>query len=82
MTGCKEERLTEVVQTVDWYKAHKTERDDMMEKCRNNPGELALTPNCVNANRALSAITWGATGGLKPIKKPIKPMTVEQLKKN
>lgn len=78
LTGCKEERLTEVVQTVDWYKANKIERADMMEKCRANPGELALTPNCVNASRAASAIKWGATGGMKPIK----PLTFDQPNKN
>ena len=43
---------TDVVQTVDWYKAHKAERLDMLKKCNNNPGQLALTPNCVNAAKA------------------------------
>ncbi len=58
------------VQTVDWYKANKTERQAVLAKCRNNPGELANTPDCINASRAQSATTWGATGGIK-----VKPLT-------
>lgn len=63
------------VQTVDWYKANKTERKAVLATCRNNPGELAKTPNCVNASRADSAVTWGATGG--GIK--VKPLTAQQI---
>lgn len=62
------------VQTVDWYKAHKAERQAVLAKCRNNPGELANTPDCVNASRAQSATTWGATGGIKA-----KPLTFPQV---
>jgi hypothetical protein len=66
LAGCNEDKPAEVaVQTVDWYKAHKAERTDMLAKCQSNPGELAATPNCVNASRAESSITWSATGGIK-----------------
>jgi len=40
------------VQTVDWYKNHDAERKGMILKCEENPGELAKTPNCINAKTA------------------------------
>lgn len=79
LTGCKheEETVKEVVQTVEWYKEHAPERKEMIAKCNTNPGELAATPNCVNASRASSAITWGAKGGIK-----VAPLTAEEIKNN
>jgi hypothetical protein len=77
LSGCQEEKPVDVVQTVDWYKANKAERLEMLAKCKNNPGELAATPNCINASRAASAITWGAKGGIQ-----VEPLTAEDLKKN
>jgi len=60
----------EPVQTVQWYKDHEKERLEVIEKCKNNPGELATTPNCVNANTAKQEIIWHSRKGmvLKPIK--------------
>lgn len=52
------------VQTVDWYKAHKAERTAMIDKCKANPGELAASPNCINATRAESAVDAAKRGGL------------------
>jgi len=46
----------EPVQTVDWYKANAPERFKVLERCEANPGELALTPNCVNAKTAANAL--------------------------
>lgn len=63
LTACNKNE--EVVQTVDWYKSHKVEREEVIAKCTDNPGELAATPNCVNASQAASDITWGAEGGIK-----------------
>ena len=60
--GCEDK--SEIVQTVDWFKAHRPEREIVLEKCRSNPGQLLATPNCINAGKAASAITWGATGGI------------------
>lgn len=65
LNGCKEDKPAEVVQTVDWYKANKDERAEVLTKCQTNPGELAATPNCVNASRAQSSLTWSARGGIK-----------------
>jgi len=49
LVGCKEETQ---VQTVQWYKAHKEKRHEMITKCNNNPGELADTPDCQHAKAA------------------------------
>ena len=72
--GC--ENFGEKVQTVDWYKEHKNERIAVIKKCNENPGELAATPNCINAGRAASAITWGSRGVITA-----KPMTKEDFTK-
>lgn len=50
LAGCFDESLdTGPVQTVDWYKEHDNERQTLLEKCSNNPGELKNDPNCTNA---------------------------------
>ncbi|KHK65304.1 EexN family lipoprotein [Pseudomonas frederiksbergensis] len=49
LAGCGE---STPVQTVDWYKNHDAERKGMIVKCEENPGELAATPNCINAKTA------------------------------
>ena len=61
--GCDEKKPREIVQTVEWFKEHSKERAEVLAKCNSNPGELGGTPNCINASRAASAITWGAKGG-------------------
>lgn len=53
LSGCGKQ---EPVQTVDWYKANSPERLKVLERCSANPGELALTPNCVNAKTAANAL--------------------------
>jgi predicted Fe-S protein YdhL (DUF1289 family) len=53
LSGCGRD---EPVQTVDWYKANSPERLKVLERCNANPGELALTPNCVNAKIAANAL--------------------------
>ena len=42
----------EEVKTADWYLANIPEMKKMVTKCKNNPGELATTPNCINAMAA------------------------------
>ncbi|HAY4757173.1 TPA: EexN family lipoprotein [Escherichia coli] len=63
LVGCN--KTPEPVQSVDWYKEHKAEREAMLAKCKANPGELALTPNCVNAQAAKEAIAFGTQSGIK-----------------
>lgn len=43
---------SEPTRSVAWFKEHVTERDATLEQCWNNPGELANTPNCINAEQA------------------------------
>ena len=59
LTGCTKEAL-EPVNTVEWYKAHDAEREAMLQKCQSNPGQLAETPNCVNAKEAASRLFLGS----------------------
>lgn len=40
---------SEEVKKVNYYKQHSTERKAKIDECKNNPGELRGTPNCVNA---------------------------------
>ena len=53
---------TEPTHSVEWFVEHRQELKDTVAKCNSNPGELAATPNCINASRASSEITWGAKG--------------------
>ena len=78
LAGCKRENPPEVVQTVEWYKANKTERTEVLARCKSNPGELAATPNCVNAARADTSTTWSARGGGIA---PVKPLTADDINK-
>lgn len=63
LAGCSE---SEPVQTVDWYKEHKAERLAMLEKCRDNPGEKQLTPNCTNAKQADKEVSNARRGYVLP----------------
>lgn len=63
LVGCKQEQA-EIVQSVDWYKENTTERVERLAKCRANPGELADTPNCINAEQADSLADAAKRGGL------------------
>lgn len=60
LAGCKEDQPVEVVQTVDWYKAHDVERVEMVKKCKNSPGEIAGTPSCINAKSAHDQTIFGS----------------------
>lgn len=48
--------MAETTRTVDWYKTHSAERSAQLRECRNNPGELRDSPNCVNAARAADLV--------------------------
>ena len=69
LAGCGEKTP---VQTVDWYKTHDAERLAMIEKCAANPGELAASPNCINANTAANHLTVDKRGYQKLT--PINPL--------
>ena len=50
LTSCTREAL-DPVQDVQWYKTHEGGRKDMLAKCHNNPGQLAITPIVSMRNR-------------------------------
>ena len=37
--------------TVEWYRTHPTERAQVRRLCLNDPGRLAMSPDCINAKR-------------------------------
>lgn len=49
LAGCEAD---EPVHSVDWYKAHSSERNVRILECERHAGTFALTPNCVNAKQA------------------------------
>lgn len=49
LAGCGAE---EPVHSVDWYKAHSSERDIRVLECERHAGTSVHTPNCVNAKQA------------------------------
>lgn len=69
LVGCGEKTP---VQTVDWYKTHDAERLAMIEKCAANPGELAASPNCINAKTAANHLAVDKRGYQKLT--PINPL--------
>ncbi|MFN3612638.1 EexN family lipoprotein [Tepidimonas sp.] len=68
LAGCND--TAEPVQTVEWYKEHKAEREATRKRCHDNPGQLATTPNCINADKAQSAVDGAKRGTLN-----VQPMT-------
>jgi hypothetical protein len=65
LSGCGEKTP---VQTVEWYKEHDAERQAMIGKCQDNPGELAASANCVNAKQAQNEKDLARRGTLRLLK--------------
>ncbi|MCK1494391.1 EexN family lipoprotein [Bradyrhizobium sp. 180] len=57
LTGCNEADRGEQAKTVGWFLDHRDELAVAIKACRDNPGELGKTPNCINANEARNKIT-------------------------
>lgn len=53
------------VLTVDEYLAQPALREKVMAACHNDPGRLALTPNCVNVRRADHLASMGTGSGIR-----------------
>jgi len=66
LAGCSAEET----KTVVWYlqPENKPALDAKLAECRNNPGELGKTPNCVNARKAAERIFMG--GKFDKVKEP------------
>jgi hypothetical protein len=75
--GCDNDApIKEETMSVEWYKQHKPERERKLAECKNNPGELAVTPNCINAKKAANKMTWKARGNPK-----LRPLTADEINK-
>ena len=57
LAGCNEADTSRQTKTVGWFFDHRDELAVTLKACRDNPGELAKTPNCVNANEARNKVT-------------------------
>jgi hypothetical protein len=56
--------------TVEYYGSHAQERQAMLDRCANNPGELAQKPDCVNARAAARQTGVGSLQELPPLQLP------------
>jgi hypothetical protein len=56
--------------TVDYYRAHPSERAAMLSTCANDPGDLRDSPNCVNAREAARVEGVGSLKSLPPMGLP------------
>lgn len=61
ISGCFEDKH----QTVEWYLNHKPEREAKLEACRNDAA-IALTPDCLNAERAYNIAISGSSKSKMP----------------
>ncbi|MCA1530527.1 MULTISPECIES: EexN family lipoprotein [Bradyrhizobium] len=57
LTGCNEVQKGQESKTVGWFLDHREELAMALKACRDDPGALGTTPNCMNANEARNKIT-------------------------
>ena len=57
VAGCNEANNSQRTNAVGWFLDHRDELAMALKACRDNPGELGKTPNCINANEARNKIT-------------------------
>lgn len=57
LAGCNEADTGHPPKTVGWFFEHRDELAVVLKACRDNPGELANAPNCINANEARNKVT-------------------------
>ncbi len=57
LTGCNEPIRSQQTKTVGWFLDHRDELAMALKACRDNPGELGKTANCINANEARNKVT-------------------------
>jgi hypothetical protein len=57
LAGCNEPNNSQRTNAVGWFLDHRDELAMALKGCRDNPGELGKTPNCINANEARNKIT-------------------------
>jgi hypothetical protein len=54
-------------QTVEYYKQHRDEREEMLAECRDDLGARRSDPECVNARRAGVEAALGSWRDLPPM---------------
>jgi hypothetical protein len=57
LASCYEANNSQRANTVGWFLDHRNELTMALKACRDNPGDLGKTPNCINANEARNKIT-------------------------
>lgn len=57
LAGCNEVDTSRQAKTVGWLFDHRDELAVTLKACRDNPGELGKTPDCVNAVEARNKLT-------------------------
>ncbi|WP_338702183.1 EexN family lipoprotein (plasmid) [Bradyrhizobium sp. 26S5] len=57
LPACNETGKSQQANTVGWFLDHRDDLAVAIKACRDNPGELGKTPNCINANEARNKIT-------------------------
>lgn len=57
LTGCNDADKGQQAKTVGWFLDHREELAATLKGCSDNPGELAKTPICINANEARNQVT-------------------------
>ena len=59
--------------SVNYYRSHPTVLQVTLERCTNDPGRLARTPDCINARAAARLEGIGSLGGLPPMGLSVRP---------
>jgi hypothetical protein len=57
----------EAAHTVDYYRAHASEREVALRACSNDPGNQSKTASCVNAREAARIEGVGSVRSLPPM---------------
>lgn len=57
LAGCNDADQGQHTNTVGWFLDHRDELTITLKACRDNPGAIGKTPNCINANEARNKIT-------------------------
>lgn len=57
LTGCNQADQNQQTKTVGWFLDHRDELAMELKACRDNPGDLGKTANCINANEARNKVT-------------------------
>ena len=65
--------------SVDYYRSHATLRQEVLERCTNDPGDEGRTPDCINARAAESIEGIGSLKSLPPMGLPKGPGAASRL---